>query len=545
MSLWIVTIGSSDVQLDSDRVNRDKGRTEKQRSDKVWRDWYDDTIKPECCDIPFEPKPAFKDSEESYRIPPRVLGVVYKSSSEEVKEEIRNYLTFPLLNNFVNELKKLEPPEAIAILLTDQSEIFKDDYKRRKPKCAYWQDTCELEGILNRYLKQEFPGAEIVPLILSPQEEPGLDDWDRVLNFVRDKLDELDKLSLQPDTVYVSHQAGTPAISSAVQFSSLAKFRTNVKFLVSNEYSQETRPISRSNYLGAIQRQEAQALLKNHDYAAVQSLLNDYLDSETKILLDAAIQWNYAKFGDFANEMQKLSDRALVERVNERSQHWWWTAYEAAYLGIIRLKQGNTVEAFFHSYRAVEGAFLEWGKQEFKTHIEIINDRAYLQPSILHDPKNYFNGAKIYPDNPKKNNSLGELKLSFEALANKQENPEKNQQKPKGELLYGTTLYRLFETQKPNCKNMVEYKRFLAGDGIGEKRNKNFHQLQGLTASDVYRDWEVDNLEQWEKKILTYLNLITKDDLAQEKEFISLENASLMAQVHQKLKEAIDSYKPG
>jgi hypothetical protein len=547
MKLWIVTIGSSDVQLDSDKVTREKGRTEKQRSDKVWRDWYDD-IKPDCYDISFVPKTAFSDLEETYRIPSRVLGTVYEENAAEVQEEIWSYLTFPLLSNFIEskkeskeESKILDGLGAIVYLLTDQSAIFHSDEERRKPKSPYWDDTSKLQPILERYFQKEFTDeVKLIPLKLSPAEKPGLDDWDKVLALVKDELNTI-KLDSEPDTVYVSHQAGTPAISSAVQFMSLARFREDVKFLVSSEYSQETKTIHNSTYLGALQRQEAIALLEQHDYAAVKSLLND-LDDETKILLEAAIQWNYAKFGEFANEIQKLSDQAFVQEVNARSQYWWWTPYEAAYLAVIRLKQGNTVEAFFHSFRAVEGAFLEWGKEEFKSHIKINNDRAYLQPSILCDPKDYFKDAKINPDKPEKNNSLGNLKLKFQELDNRLNNQEKNNQKPKGELLYGTTLYRLFETQKPGYKNMPEYKRFSDQDGIGEKRNKNFHQLQGLTEQDVYRDWEVNNLEEWEERILKYLNFIAKPDLPQE--FTSLEEGSLMSKVHEKLVNTIASYQP-
>jgi hypothetical protein len=542
MNLWIVTIGSSDIQLHSDATNKQQGRSQGEMSHEIWSYWYEDGIKNEhCYSVVFEPKRAFEDKDENYRIASRVLGTVYELSDEDTRTEIFDYLTFPLLSKFIERLQSIDVPNKIALLLTDQSQIFSSEEQRQDIKSPYWDDTCKLEPILKRYFEKEFPDVELelMTLKLTPDEQPGLDDWNEVLTLVQK---EFIKLDIPKDaTLYVSHQAGTPAISSAVQFMSLARFRNNVQFLVSNEYSQKTKTIPKSTYLGAIQRQEAIALLKRHDYAAVQSFLKDYLDSETQILLNAAIKWNYAKFDEFATEIHNLSDETFIQQVNERSQQWWWTAYEAAYLAIIRLEQGNTVEAFFHAFRAVEGAFLEWGKEEFKSHIEIHNDRAYLQPSILKDPKNYFKKAKIKDkENPKKNNSLGNLKLKFEELDEKLKNQQENEQKPKGELLYGTTLYRLFETQKPDFKNMAEYKRFLAGDGIGEKRNKNFHQLQGLTEQDVYRDWEVENLEEWEQRILTYLNFITNDD-PQKPEFTSLEEASLMAQVHQELEKAIAS----
>lgn len=111
-------------------------------------------------------------------------------------------------------------------------------------------------------------------MFLSPEGESGLDDWNHVLDIVRI---ELGRLPIEPDAAYVSHQAGTPAISSAVQFASLAKFRNNVQFIVSNEYSQKVRTIPRSTYLRGIQCQEAKALLNNFDYPGIEQLLEPEL----------------------------------------------------------------------------------------------------------------------------------------------------------------------------------------------------------------------------------------------------------------------------
>jgi hypothetical protein len=214
MNIWIVTIGSSDVQLDSDTSSRKKGRNDKQRSNKVWSYWYEDT-KLECYDI-FEPKQPYKDLDESYRIEARVLGSVYESSSSAIQDEIWQYLTFPLLDSFVEKLQHPHP-DAIAVLLTDQSELFKDDYIRQKPKCPYWQDTCTLKLILERYFKDKFPDVKCEWISLPPSDDKGLADWDYVLKLVGKELgnfkfDSREIKNEEIKTVYVSHQAGTPAI---------------------------------------------------------------------------------------------------------------------------------------------------------------------------------------------------------------------------------------------------------------------------------------------------------------------------------------------
>lgn len=396
MNLWIVTIGSSDVQLKSDATNQQEGRNQGEMSHEVWKYWYEDGIKNEhCYSVVFEPKRAFEDKDENYRIASRVLGTVYELSDEDIQTEIFDYLTFPLLSKFIERLKSIDVPDEIALLLTDQSKII-GEQERQDIKSPYWDDTGKLEPIIERYFNKHFPDAQLIPLKLTPDEQRGLDDWDNVLTLIQTKLDTIE---IEPDTVYVSHQAGTPAISSAVQFESLAQFGQRVKFLVSSEYSQEITTIDNSAYLGAIQRQKAQALLKQHDYAAVKSLLDDYLDPETQILLNAAIQWNYAKFDEFATEIQKISDKDFAGKVNKRSQQWWWTAYEAAYLSVIRLKQENTVEAMFHSFRAVEGLLLKWADQNPDITIDkrkITLEENFILPSGFKTKKLNAYGQGLY-----------------------------------------------------------------------------------------------------------------------------------------------------
>jgi hypothetical protein len=395
MHLWILTIGSSDVQLISDTANQAKGRTEKQRSDKVWSYWYNDDLRGDCYDISFEPKQLFKDKEETYRIAPRILGRVYQASDQCQQKEIWDYLTFPLLDNFVQALANYPTPEAIAILLTDQLTIFEND-RQRKPNSPYWQDTCELQPILQKYCAEKFPDAPCEFIPLTPKSEAeSLDNWNAILNLVRDKFRNL-KIADQPiqvnpdENVYVSHQAGTPAISSAVQFCSLAKFGDRVQFLVSNENNLElTGFVGSSSYLRGIKREQAKKLLDNYDYAGVNGLINEYLQDDAKILLKAALKWNVAKFSDFLDCLKYYPkfESELVERT--RDENWWWIAYEEAYLAVIREKQDNIVEAFFHSFRAFEYIFAEWGSQKLAGHFQEGDgdNVAFLKESILDDPR--------------------------------------------------------------------------------------------------------------------------------------------------------------
>ena len=490
MNIWIVTIGSSDVQLDSDNKCREKNRTEKQRSDKVWHYWYDDEVQADCHDIPFEPKQSYKDKNEPYRIEPRILGMVYEASPPEIQKEILSYLTFPLLDNFVGKLKE-SAPDAIAVLLTDQSEIFKSTNKRQKPKCPYWQDTCKLKPILNRYFQDRFTNMktesiEWIPLAPTSSEK-GLDNWDYVLELVDEKLRNL-KINGEAvkvkseEKVYVSHQAGTPAISSAVQFASLAQFEQQVRFLVSNEYdSNLTEIVPSSRYLRKIQREKAKQLLENHDYFGVQELFGNYLKQEERVLLEAAIKWNQAEFKKFAEELNKCSNQNLKDEVKKRTEeeNWWWTAYESAYLAVVRLKQGNTVEAMFHSFRALEGLAIKYAHNE--------------RPDLY--SRRVFDYLK------------------------KQKSAEWN------DHAYIKELVRS-EIRDKAIRN-----------DILDQRNNLFHQLKGFKEEDLYAAWKATDEPDWKDRVLQCLNFISGEAFTPP-----LEETSLMFKVHQKLKKAIAQY---
>lgn len=489
MNVWIITTGSSDVQLQNqDNWNnlQKKVRNELKISKQ------------------FSPSETEQNGKKLFRYPARATGVVYSNAITEHYAD----LEFPLLNSFSSYLKdkfKKEQTDLnrVIVLLTDQSEIVSAADKN-KISHFYWQDTCTLQPILQQHLQNQFPDViknnQLDFRVLKPEEgSRGLDDWNEVLTLVQKEFIEL---SIPQDaTVYVSHQAGTPAISSAVQFSSLTKFGDRVKFLVSSERDPKlTTVLESSTYLQEIRLQEAKALLARHDYAGVQELLSGVMSPKINKLLDAAIQWSCAEFEKFAEKVCESSDDELCREVKEHTQQkkWWWTAYESAYLGVIRLKQENTVEAMFHSFRAVEGLLLKWAIQN--------ND------ITVNDKKIRFEKSLTLPNGTTRKQ---EKKLNA----------------------YGKGLYLALEelkgVDKAQNSDIWEF-----GHHVFDQRNEIFHKLAGLNNKEaVFEKWHlsIKSEEAWETRILNCLNFVAGDD----KLFNSLKEASPMSKVHEKLEKEL------
>jgi hypothetical protein len=223
MKTWIVTTGNSDIQL---------------KNNKNWEPFYYEVLEKGNTEISYD-RDIFISVEKDkvtklYPAPSRVLGIVYE-------DKINNYvsdLEFPLLDTYFQYFKKNTKLDRIIVLLSDQQRIFQNQ-QRDKDYCPYWQDTCTLKPILTWYFQDKFKDiltSQFNPerdfLYLQPDSGKGLDHWNETLLLVKNVFNEI---NINNPEIYVSHQAGTPAISSAVQFVSLNKFE-KVKFVLSNQY---------------------------------------------------------------------------------------------------------------------------------------------------------------------------------------------------------------------------------------------------------------------------------------------------------------------
>jgi hypothetical protein len=256
MTTWIVTIGSSDVQLSCTKTK--------------WVQTFKALNSDQILPTKVGESSQTEDEEPRLQVPSRVLGMAYSEGNSDAD------LVFPLLAPTVDYLDQNRiRPDQVVVLLTDQSNIFTEADRELK-ESPFWQDTSTLEFLLKRYFKKRLPKAAFIPLYLRPNiGKPGIDHWNETLALVDNVFNEVTVRSGK--TVYISHQAGTPAVSSAVQFASLARFGQNAIFLAINRLDpvEPVEKISSSAYLKGIKKQEARRLVMDGLPGAAVNLLEN------------------------------------------------------------------------------------------------------------------------------------------------------------------------------------------------------------------------------------------------------------------------------
>ncbi|HAN45036.1 MAG TPA: hypothetical protein DCQ32_00570 [Cyanobacteria bacterium UBA8156] len=402
------------------------------------------------------------------------------------------------------------------------------------------RDTLPAAQLLKVWVGRSYPQLPVTvwPLTENPSDFETMFQWWRR---------QWRAMNLPPShTVWACLKGGVGQTAEAGRVSGLSALGDRIAFFDFSEDSaanlagQPSRyigPYIGRNYLWDRTQQQALTLLARWDYAGVDELLQPMLSSPTAPRhlgdrLRLAMAWNVADLATVETQY-----RQIYAEVSPFA--WWQIGYEAAYLATVRHRQGNSVEAFFHSFRAVEGLFSEWGKQAFAGHVEIHDRRPYLQPSILQERPALFQDAKFKKDKPE--NSLAKVQRKLEECQTKvREWQEKAsldpKTRPKGLLLYGWELYALFRAVPPDyethCPTLKEF--WDNDEGIAADRNRLFHQLQQLTAAELFAVWREETAEDWEQRVLAYLNAIAGQC------FPSLAAASIMhRRVHPDLQGAI------
>ncbi|MDB9426597.1 hypothetical protein PN437_17185 [Microcystis aeruginosa CS-564/01] len=314
MTTWIITTGNSDIQLNTDNnwMRGQKFFTTAREKEPLChcQGTGQDFIEPKK-----------EKNTNFFPVAARVLGLVYQDH-----EHCYSDLVFPLLDVLIEKFQDQEFPDRVYIILTDQEKLFKtSDIKNSS--CPFWQDTCTLKPLFEWYfqtklkLKPDF--ITLQPSDKDKDKDKGLDHWDQVLTLVTEELTKIQ----QDDVFYISHQASTPAISSAVQFVSIGYF-SNVNFLIVNRYYEENKIITRheiipsSSYWKQLQIQKAKKLITDGFPGSALALLKEveYNNSEKIKELKSYIDLFNIKTIDTSDEIytsDEFEPKQAIKRVRK------------------------------------------------------------------------------------------------------------------------------------------------------------------------------------------------------------------------------------
>jgi hypothetical protein len=311
---------------------------------------------------------------------------------------------------------------------------------------------------------------------------------------------------------------GVGQTSEAGRISGLSLYGERIKFFEFHEEEERnkvgqpsnyTGPLLGTNYLWDRTQQQALKLLDRYDCAGAQELLKPYFQSKNfwavPNLLNAGIAWNRGEFQGFLNEARSI----LNSSQHQQGLTWWWMAYEQAYLAVVRLEQDNTVEAMLHSFRAVEGCLLEWGKVTLGDHFQ---DDQQDSPKILNS---------ILTSHPK-------LKDAF-----KTKNAGSNEIAPHAPWMLISVQRGILKVSLPAAlQGDFEY---FWSDDCRTKRNKLSHRLGGISEQELLSAWgeDIKDRSQWAARILVCLNILTGQS------FKTLHQASLFAKVLDQVRSSI------
>lgn len=424
-------------------------------------------------------------------------------------------LTKYLLDHTEKYIDRIQPPIIGKIFIEQASNIEKvyliaTDQERNVKQRE--KDTLYSAELIKQWLIHKFSHlhSENVQIILLGLDGTNPSIFEDMFNWWR-KIWKNTITVNKNQSIWVCLKGGVGQTSEAARISGLSFFGDRIQFFEFRENQTANRngipsdyngPFLGTNYLWDRTQQQALKLLASYDYAETYYLLEPYFQQFTRQfgaipnLLKAGIVWNQGEFEQFLSIAKSSTTIPKVEGK-------LWMAYEQAYLGVVRLHQQNTTEAMLHSYRAIEGLLYLWAIESFPNDvIQRKNGYPLIKNSIL---------AK-YPS----------LKSYFIGQERK---TEVNLQ---GRLLKDILNLAISETA-----NSIDFQKFWRS--AKDARNNFSHRLGGLAEQEIFEAWgeDISNSQQWQKRIVNCINLITG------KSFNTLSKASLFAQVHTEVIEAL------
>ncbi|PSP36186.1 MAG: hypothetical protein BRC57_02960, partial [Cyanobacteria bacterium QS_8_48_54] len=317
-------------------------------------------------------------------------------------------------------------PVIIGKLLTEQAPNIEKLYlvgtNQNPPVQQREKDTIYACELLKSWLEHYYPQLAVEVISLG-EDGTNPANFEQMFRWWLQTWENrvVDIQNRQP--IWVCLKGGVGQSSEASRVSGLSLYGDRIQFYEFNQNLNANRAGTPSDYSGPFLGNEAvKRTLKSAFQNADSTQPNGEQMPQVEDLVEAAVQWNQGNFQAFAEVMG--------ERAESRSQEWWWTAYEAAYLAVVRFQQSDTIEAMFHSFRAVEGLMCEWAIQTFANDVVRREmEMPLVRKSIARNRglRNYLNEFQGRPEIP----------------------------------LYGANLDKLVQLAKPNyrknCRDIIAF----------------------------------------------------------------------------------------
>lgn len=396
----------------------------------------------------------------------------------------------------------LKQIQQVYLIGTDQDETIQ--YRTKDTLYA-----CEL---IKTWVEQQQPKID-VHVILLGRDGTNPSDFERMFEWWSHQWEQTITIP-KSHKIWMCVKGGVGQASEAGRISGLSRYSDRIQFFEFEQTPKQNRegissvyhgPFLGKNYLWDRTLQQVERRLERFDYVGIQELLKDYQNrqdvQQVNTLIQAGIFWNQGQFEDFL----KLAISALNQQQKEQSENFWWQAYEEMYLAAVRLKQDNTIEAFLHSFRALEALTVQWICVHYPQLVEIPSQGFIkIKKQMTLDT---FQQKTEISNLFYSNGNVTTIKLESHvrrailaaADANVAQSEDLNP-------LWGS------------AKNL---------------RDKLSHQILGISQVEMFHAWGITNKNQWEKRMLACLNLLS------EQRFASLQQPSLFASVHHRISQTL------
>jgi hypothetical protein len=429
-------------------------------------------------------------------------------------------LTKHLLENRDRYLDRLKPV-IIGKLLAEESQQIKQLYligtDQLSEVTQRTSDTIHTCHLIKNWAEKKYGiSTTIIPLGqdgTSPANfEATFAWWRKIWNTVIDASNDSE--------IWLGLTGGVGQTSESGRISGLSLYGERIQFFEFHQNNRKNQagnnsdysgPFLGTNYLWDRTRQQALGTIDRFDYAGAKELLEPYFHTknlgDVATLLRAGIAWNRGEFQDFLDEARSI----LTEQ--QQGQTWWWMTYEQAYLAVVRLEQNNVAEAMLHSFRSIEGGLLEWAKANLGDNfVDDGKDSPIVLDSIL---DNYPKLRAIFRSKDAGKRARGEIETH--------------------------ALWMPISVQREILKKFLptalegDFKYFWSDD-CKKTRNGLSHRLGGISEDELFKAWgdDIQDRSQWQSRILACLNILT------EKSFSTLNQASLFARVHDRIRKSIE-----